>query len=527
MGYIMILKSKFCVFVGVAMYALALFSFNTHAQEDGGGAGMNSGFGIQAAWDNPSANLGVGQSKPGYSRVNWEPGSFIPVRLRDGMTTLLNFPDWEKIKDAYIGDKDFFDGRPISKNTFMITPVDGRAMADTNLTIIGDSGNKYIFYLKSEPVNTDTTTNMEVDIIVPLKYRKGSNNYAGNGGGNSTMGGLQSMNSARASSGDSGNNFMLEGEDFGWIKSIPVDPTEFRFDLDVFVPNPDDYVIAPERVWRDQVFTYIDFGEKAIYMTQRPSAALLVENGEAPVGFRTEGPFSRLLVIEAVGDIILRSGQRIVCIKKRGAPFLLSAPPQPFAIPAVPDGSMDYNYNYNNGMYQNPLQMGAPVGGNMMGVGGGYAYGMNDPSFNGYAAGYGAAPVDGGGGPYVYPGSGESVGGNGNGKSKTNAYVLPSHYVPIVKQSTISFAVELARGKTPKALDEEWYKIQNAFEFLKEFTPYYSVETKGVDELSSTQYKGNEFYRLRIGPFGAIEEADGICRKLAAFSTPCNVVRIQ
>ena len=74
------------------------------AQDEGGDAQPknDSGFGIQAAWNNPTANLGVGQSKPGYSRISWEPGSFIPVRLRDGMTTLINFPDWEKIKDAYI-----------------------------------------------------------------------------------------------------------------------------------------------------------------------------------------------------------------------------------------------------------------------------------------------------------------------------------------------------------------------------------------------------------------------------------------
>ncbi|MDR2934194.1 MAG: TrbG/VirB9 family P-type conjugative transfer protein [Rickettsiales bacterium] len=525
----MILKNIFTIVVGGAMCATALFSFNVNAQEEEGGPTVESGFGVQAAWTNPSANLGVGQTKPGYSRVNWEPGSFIPVRLRDGMTTLINFPDWEKIKDAYIGDKDFFDGRPISKNTFMITPIDGRAMADTNLTIIGDSGNKYIFYLKSEPVNTDTTTNMEVDIIVPTKYRKGSAFSGANGGGNAGVGGLKSIGSGSSSgNGSNANNaFMLEGEDFGWIKTIPVDPTEFRFDLDVFVPNPDDYIIAPERVWRDQVFTYIDFGEKAIYMTQRPTAAILTENGEGPVGFRTEGPFSRLLVIEAVGDIVLRSGQRIVCIKKRGAPFLLSQPPQPFMVPGLPDDSVAMANTYGNGAtYQNPLQMGAPISNANM-VSGGHAP-VADPSFNGYAAGYNG--VVGGGNGYVYSGAGENNAENFNGqktKNLTNAFVLPDHYVPIVKQSKISFAVELVRGKTPKELDEEWYKIQNAFEFLKEFTPYYSVETKGVDELSLTQYKGNEFYRLRIGPFGAIEEADGICRKLAAFNTPCNVVRIQ
>ena len=105
---------------------------------------------------------------------------------------------------------------------------------------------------------------------------------------------------------------------------MKIDPSEFRFDLDIFVPNPDDYVIAPERVWRDRIFTYIDFGDKVIAMTQRPVVSLLVEGGESPVGFRTDGEDGRLLIVEAVGDMVLRSGQRIVCIKKREKPFLIA-----------------------------------------------------------------------------------------------------------------------------------------------------------------------------------------------------------
>ena len=94
---------------------------------------------------------------------------------------------------------------------------------------------------------------------------------------------------------------------------MKIDPSEFRFDLDIFVPNPDDYVIAPERVWRDRIFMYIDFGDKVISMTQRPVVSLLVEGGESPVGFRTDGEDGRLLIVEAVGDMVLRSGQRLIC----------------------------------------------------------------------------------------------------------------------------------------------------------------------------------------------------------------------
>ena len=96
-----------------------------------------AGFGTQTAWDNPMQNMGENQTKPGYQKIQWEPGSVMPIKLRDGMLTVINFPEWETIKDAYVGDRDFFDGRPVEKNVFMISPVDGRAMADTNLFIFG------------------------------------------------------------------------------------------------------------------------------------------------------------------------------------------------------------------------------------------------------------------------------------------------------------------------------------------------------------------------------------------------------
>lgn len=104
-----------------------------------------------------------------------------------------------------------------------------------------------------------------------------------------------------------------------WIEKIPVDPTKFRFDIEVYVPNPDDIVIAPERVWRDNIFTYIDLGDKALTAVQRPIVTLIVERSETPVGFRTAGPNNRLIIVEGMGDMVLRSGKRIVCLKLRRA----------------------------------------------------------------------------------------------------------------------------------------------------------------------------------------------------------------
>ncbi len=483
-----------------------------------------AGFGTQTAWDNPMQNMGENQTKPGYQKIQWEPGSVMPIKLRDGMLTVINFPEWETIKDAYVGDKDFFDGRPVEKNVFMISPVDGRAMADTNLFIFGNSGNKYVFYLKSEPLNTEKITSSVIDIAVPYKYRKGSASASMGGSGNnfssmkSIMGGQSYKDIGDAD---------WEGEDFGWIKSINVDPTEFRFDLDVFVPNPDDYIIAPERVWRDNVFTYIDFGEKALNMNQRPVVSLLVEGGESPVGFRTEGPQSRLLVVEAIGDLVLRNGGRIVCIKLRSKPYLLSNPPPPQDLLAV-SGNVNgvvTGVDYANSGVEALGMYGAPVSSPyMQGVYqdmsmATYAYPqmMNSPMM----------PMQQGGVSYYGENENQAIYNSILPKVKTNASVLPNHYVPLVKQTNSNVSVEIFKGKSVVDLETKWLELTEKLPWLDEYTPFYSVETSGVDELGQQRYYGGELYRLRIGPFGKIEVADEICQKLSLQNVPCSVVRAQ
>jgi hypothetical protein len=55
-------------------------------------------------------------------------------------------------------------------------------------------------------------------------------------------------------------------------------------------------------------------------MNQWPVAALVVDGSENPVGSRTTGPNGSIMIIEAVGDIVLRNGRHLVCLKLRNQP---------------------------------------------------------------------------------------------------------------------------------------------------------------------------------------------------------------
>ena len=64
----------------------------------------------QKAWNDPMQHMGEGQSKPGYSRYIWSPDVVLPVRLREGMMTLINLPTWELIEKVHIGSPESFGG---------------------------------------------------------------------------------------------------------------------------------------------------------------------------------------------------------------------------------------------------------------------------------------------------------------------------------------------------------------------------------------------------------------------------------
>ena len=171
-------------------------------------------YGIQAAWDNPTANMTAGSIKPGYAQLTWSPGAVLPLKLRNGMITMVTLPNGEQIESAYTGDTSQFDIQEgaIGSRTFFISPKPSNQGNDTNLIVSGKSGNKYIFYLRAEPTNASEITYSQVDVILD---------------GNATLPGGANVSTA---GGNSGSVFKpktaptsvlgTDGEDYGWIKSM-------------------------------------------------------------------------------------------------------------------------------------------------------------------------------------------------------------------------------------------------------------------------------------------------------------------
>ena len=512
-----------------------------------GYAGFNSLGMMQSAWLDPLQNLGEGQSKPAYSKYYWSPDLILPIRLREGMMTLLNFPEWELIEDMYIGDNATFDGQISGPNTILLYPRKGANVGvDTNIIIFGRSGNKYVFYVKSEGVNTERLTNSIIDIDV-IDGPSGSRG-AGVVGGNS-VGGNSGVNASTYKAGNShsvDSSFTKRFQRSDWIKEIPLDPTKFRFDIEVYVPNPDDVVIAPERVWRDDIFTYIDLGEKALNMTQRPIVTLIVERIEVPVGFRTKGPNNRLIIVEGIGDMVMRNGKRIVCLKMRRSD----------------DAGLEnatYATDFEDAAWDVPP---AYPSGKKASAGGGMINGNSE--FNGAGGAFGGGSFGNGGIPGQYDiqmGQGELVvpqygmpggenininyqrpypndgfdyanmqhvrnnnqyasgpGGMGYGRNGKGAYSFGSG---ISDGDGYNISIELGTDANVNNLEKLWGQLSKKYpDVLNRYEPFFSVDAPADGQ-------GKELFHLRVGPVKSLESGDSVCSRLGRNGVFCSVVRTQ
>ena len=436
---------------------------------------------LQKAWNNPMRHMGEGQTKPGYTKYNWRSDVVLPVRLREGMMTLINFPEWELIENVWIGSEDAFSGKIPAPNALILYPVPGVIGVDSNLVVFGRSGNRYTFYLRSESYNTERITHSVVDIVVPggLK-RSGQRNASAAGGAG--FGG--NFNGAGAGAyGATQTLFTASNAPADWMEQIPVDPEQFRFDIDVYAPNPNDFEIAPERVWRDNIFTYIDMGPKALTMNERPIVNLIIQDVETPVSFRTRGKHGRLIVVEGQGDMVLRNGKRIICLKLRRDP----------------------------------------------------AYGLENAEYARDASGWEVPPAK------VTTGGSAMAGANGTqimtgqmagmvplastpelNREATSAY----EYLAAAKKSAKSrpaansmIAIELGSDANIANLERKWDTIsKDNKDLLGSYDPFFSVDVPAT---------GREIYHLRMGPVPDVSAGDSLCKRLARRGVSCSVIKTQ
>lgn len=519
---------------------------------DLGYAGFNSLGMFQSAWQDPLNNLGEGQSKPAYSKYYWTPDLVLPVRVRQGMKTLINFPEWELIENVYLGDAAGFSVAEgdVGPNYVMVQPNGGTVGVDTNMIVFGRSGNRYVFYVRSEGVNTERLTNsiIDIDVVEGAGASGGRPSSTGSVGGSS--GGLTRGTSIQKQANGRYSTYTQRFLKEDWLKSIPMDPAKFRFDIEIYVPNPDDVVIAPERVWRDDIFTYIDLGEKALNMVQRPVVSLIVERTETPVGFRSKGPNNRLIVIEGIGDMVMRSGKRMVCLKLRRA----DDEGLQYVDYAEDGDAWDVGPKIPGGKSKNGTSGASADDGKTAesenravkndNVPGGY--GTLD-SKGGLILGSGAGFADEAQGTPITEAISSLDARNVNSQgicttglicndldyskmnridrsysgSVKNAMAQYKYGSGFAGNSGDSISIELGTDANVHNLEALWKDLSAKYPtLLGNYEPFYSVDAPADGQ-------GKELFHLRVGPVQNLDNGDAVCSQLGRGGVFCSVVRVQ
>lgn len=224
---------------------------------------------VQKGWEQADLDKRVRE-------VFWTPNQVMRLTVRDYMSTTIKLPEWEIIVHYEVGEDGNFIAKKVCANILTLRAV--YAGCDTNLTVIGKTGNVYTFYVRSVSFKDKTLP----DLIYYVTTNFGKDN----------------KDIRKITLDDTAS---LESND-----DIPFNPSKLNFNY--FMSG--DMKIAPQTVYDDGIFTWLDYG-KRWNKEDLPTVYHIKDDVESPVNTRIEGT---KIVIEATGDFVLKSGEKRVCI---------------------------------------------------------------------------------------------------------------------------------------------------------------------------------------------------------------------
>ncbi len=249
------------------------------------------------------------QSKPDSNIIiyRYDPQHTYKVRLRSFMTAVIQLPKWEQIYAFTLGDTHLFQFEVLDKKNVGVIK-NKFAGADSNLTIIGTSGNIYNFYIRVDnvkspflPLNVvyihakqpeslqDKTLTKNQKPIKPTQESKKSPKTPKNV-----------------------NDYLRD------IDNATRRQLESRQDLDWrYVIYLNENMIPPTKVFDDGFWTYFKISkEDNLDKVEELPALFMVdsEGKEVPANLRVVKGY---LIAEQIGRAwVLRQGEKYICIQK-------------------------------------------------------------------------------------------------------------------------------------------------------------------------------------------------------------------
>ena len=194
---------------------------------------------IQSAWN-------LGNQKQGIHVENDCGDCVYKVRLREYMATAITLPPDIKIASIDVGDTSSFDVKKRADNIIVVKPF--KSGVDTSMLVYTKFGTVYSFYLRAESVNSKYAPDLTFKIvdrdvigIVTLDFDK-------------------SGNAAPLSSEPVSVPGMMDAAATDFLTTAKFDPSKIRGWNNYKLWG--DKSLKPEQVYRDDQFTYLQYGDK-------------------------------------------------------------------------------------------------------------------------------------------------------------------------------------------------------------------------------------------------------------------------
>ena len=283
----------------------------------------------QNAWDDPLANIGPDQHTPGHRICANTPNTICQARVRYGLITTIRLDPSERIVRASISDPTAFEASTFPAGPNNVIEIKPRAAGiDATLMIYTQDGTLY-------PVRLASKTHLEptiTDIIVDIQSRRPATaapslpqappTDLSTPAPPATLDATHSLQSAQLAA--------LAGTDtakggvwgtYGNLEIHDFDPAKLVYDMQAWANTEEAArLIGPVRVFRDDKWTYVDYSNRIEVLQRWPSVMRVTDNTESPIATRVAGPNGEILIIEGIGDFVLRSNDAIICLKINRTP---------------------------------------------------------------------------------------------------------------------------------------------------------------------------------------------------------------
>ena len=296
---------------------------------------------VQEAWQSGKATKRVGQSRPGAKIYRYCDNCVYRVATRTGTTTSLRIDPEEVVVTIVNGNRDAVEAKGLKLVPNVVEVRARKIGIDTSVKLYSASGKSYIFWIATEDNSAESTSDLVVDVLIEregagasadaggaagapgapgaakVRYREGD---AGEGWERLTAAGHEMERAQRAQitamRSPVKDRALVEAE-YANLGIDVFDPSQIVFDLEMQASSEAARdALAPARVFRDRHWTWLDYKNKS-GSALMPAISLVTEGTETPVDWAVYGEDGRFLVAKAVGNLALRSGQHILCIRMR------------------------------------------------------------------------------------------------------------------------------------------------------------------------------------------------------------------